>query len=65
MVEGLPHPWIVKEVLTIPLSKFPHKDRLVWMHNKLGKFSVKSCYHMLHERKEGCGLSASSSSSQI
>lgn len=65
MIEGLVPPWLVEEILTIPLSKSLCKDKLVWMHNKSGKFTVKLCYHMLHECKEDYGLSAASFCSQV
>lgn len=40
VVECLMPPCIVEDVLIIPLSKAPCKDRLEWMHNKSGKFFV-------------------------
>lgn len=54
IVEGLFPPWIAEEILSIPFSKFPAKERLMWRNHKSGKFSVRTCYHMLHEQSVGC-----------
>lgn len=44
-------PWIVDEILRIPLSCIPGHDKLLWSYTKNGRFTVKSCYYFLHQQK--------------
>ncbi|KAK6156676.1 hypothetical protein DH2020_010924 [Rehmannia glutinosa] len=38
---------IADSILSIPLNISRHKDSWYWLHNKNGKFSVKSAYHTI------------------
>lgn len=58
-------PWIAECILTIPLAKTPTKDKMVRPYQKNGQFSVKSCYHLLHEQRTGYGANLASSSNAI
>lgn len=33
--------------MQIPLSLSATQDKLIWIHDRNGRFSVKSCYHLL------------------
>jgi hypothetical protein len=38
-------------VLCLPLSRYGHKDTLVWRATNSGKFFVKSAYHLEKEKR--------------
>ena len=49
-------PFEVDSILRIPLSYSMPKDKLIWLGNKRGEFTVKSAYHIafnLLETKKG------------
>jgi hypothetical protein len=46
LLRGLLYPHDVSEVLKIRLSKRALEDRIAWMYEKTGMFSVRSAYHL-------------------
>lgn len=43
---------IADHIKKIPLSLFQHEDKLVWMEEKSGKFSVRSAYRIIQHCKQ-------------
>ena len=41
------------EILNIPLATIPSEDCWAWQYERNGHFSVRSCYRMLKETKQG------------
>ncbi|KAL6201366.1 hypothetical protein ACLB2K_025080 [Fragaria x ananassa] len=41
---------IVSKILVLPISSKEHQDRWIWSEDKLGKFFVKTAYHLARKR---------------
>ncbi|KAL6175961.1 hypothetical protein ACLB2K_052599 [Fragaria x ananassa] len=41
---------IVSKILALPISSKAHQDRWIWSEDKLGKFSIKTAYHLARRR---------------
>ena len=54
----------MEEIIKIPLSPSPAKDKLIWHFNKNGRFSVRSAYYLGKEfmKRQTKSKRASSSS---
>ena len=52
---------MVETILKIPLSYNLLEDKLIWIGNKKGEFSVKSAYHIAHSMIDSTAEGESSS----
>lgn len=52
----------VQHILSIPLLRSMHEDKLIWHYEKDGEYSVKSAYHVLSNQKQCLGSGPSSAS---
>ncbi|KAL6176865.1 hypothetical protein ACLB2K_053497 [Fragaria x ananassa] len=41
---------IINKILALPISSRAHQDKWIWSEDKLGKFSVKTAYHLARKR---------------
>ncbi|XP_050211971.1 uncharacterized protein LOC126662130 [Mercurialis annua] len=39
-----------RTILALPLSYWPHPDKLIWHHTRDGNYTVKSGYHIAHNK---------------
>ncbi|VVA41316.1 PREDICTED: reverse mRNAase, partial [Prunus dulcis] len=55
----------VAAIVRVPIGSTAASDRLIWLWEKLGKYTAKSGYHWLHVRSTRRGRVGTSSSSSI